>query len=337
MSKPKRGTTTVVTPPVDDPVAAARAEVERLNDAELRLSMAYRLKADSLGVLKAARGDAVLDAQDADKAAHESARQVSTLEQELEALADGAHRARERRLVAIPAVFAAECDQQEQRASAMQGEADKLEAESDRLRAALEQHDDWGFCPAQGKIDGRYVSAVMRSTEYRVVDARGPRFMRLRGEAQALKSQAAQGRFRVAHDAGSLEAGSLEELVETLFSVAMRIGPSVDSIISWIEQVRDKEQRRRSRTHSTQDGFVPSDTPMRLHLTWQHGVIDQVQSWVVQPAAPEVRAYAESRDVGKTIDTILAAPVPDNSGATIDSILASPYDDADLVTADKDA
>jgi hypothetical protein len=287
----KAAINTTTASPTDDALIRARGEVDKLNAAELRLGMAYRTKSDQLAVVRSKRGDQVLDSVDPDGAARESGRQVNALLQELDALADAARRARERRLAAIPAVVAAECDVKEARASAMELEANAHEFECDRLRAALELAADWGFVPAQARIDGQYVVSVGHGDgQFRVVDARGPKFMRIRADLQALRTQAAQGRFKVAQQAGSLEADSVEALVAAVHSDPMRIGPPVEAIIAWVAQAVEKEQRRRARFHSTADAFVPMDTPMRLHLEWRAGTIDSAQSHILTATPAGIEA-----------------------------------------------
>src|ERR1700682_2441556 len=94
--------------PIADPAADARAEVDRLNDAELRFAMLYRSKAEELAGVRAQRGDQVLDAANPEGAARAAGQRASVMREELETLADASRRARERRQQAIPAVFNAE-------------------------------------------------------------------------------------------------------------------------------------------------------------------------------------------------------------------------------------
>ncbi len=110
-----------------DPAETARAEVERLNSQELAIAVLYRQKSDELAGVHAQRGDRVLDADDLGDAARESGHRVNALREELEALADAAKRARERRLAAIPAAFEAE-------ARAKEREADELETKATRCQ-----------------------------------------------------------------------------------------------------------------------------------------------------------------------------------------------------------
>lgn len=115
-------------------------------------------------------------------------------------------------------------------------------------------------------------------------------------------------------------ADSVEDLISAVHSDAMRIGPSAAEIIEWVEQAIEKERRRRAGTHSTEDFYTPSDAPMRLHLEWRNGTIDQAGSHIVLPAPAEVHAYAEGSEVGKS-----TAPVAvGNVGAAIDQILGEP-------------
>jgi hypothetical protein len=71
-------------------------------------------------------------------------------------------------------------------------------------------------------------------------------------------------------------------------------------------------QQARTTGHGNQLGrhrprYVPADAPMRLHLEWRNGTIDQATSWVVRPAPAEVRAYADSpADLAKLAGSPLA-------------------------------
>jgi hypothetical protein len=308
--------TTHKDPVVDDPVGAARAEVVKLNDQELRLAMLYRQKAGELAGVKAERGDQVLDAADPAGAARNAGQRVSALLEELESFADAARRARERRLAAIPAVLEAEAVAKEWRAGQLDAEAAKLEAESKRLREALQAHDDWTYVPAPPVIPERLVggqqggpSLVLGEGGLRTVDDRGPRHDRLRKEAQALRAEAAQGRYKVAHQAGSLEAETLADLLAVVYSDPMRVGPTVDAIVGWSTKAIEAERRRRARLTSTADGYVAVDAPMRLLMEWHAGVIDQAQSRILEPepvvveefhrAAPEKKVAAAPFDPRK--------------------------------------
>jgi hypothetical protein len=290
VTKTKTKTTTTL---VDDPVAAARSVVDQMNQQEVRLALMILRKSTELSGVKAARGDAVLDADDPDGAARESGRQVAALKEELDALAAAAVQARGRRIAALPGLFATEAAALEAKATAMEADAAAKKAESDRLLAAVEEFNDWGFVPAQARVDGQYVAVVMRSTEYRVVDARGPVYQRLLGDAQALRTQAAHHRFKVAHRAGAVGADSIEDVISVVHSDAMRIGPSAADIIAFVE------------SHTA--GAVNTTDPLRIHLVWD-GIIDPAQSRVAQGTATHAHVPAGGGD-GQTIDSILGVPV----------------------------
>ena len=157
-----------------------------------------------------------------------------------------------------------------------------------------------------------------------VVDARGPRHQRLRVAARALRSQAAQGRYKVAHQAGMLEADTVEELFAAVHSDPMRVGPPVDAIVAWTEKAIAAEQRRRARLDSTADGFTAPDAPMNLHLEWRGGVIDQAQSHILTPEPVQVRDY------GDPVPMVAAPAVkgnrrPESSRSPFDTS-ATPYE-----------
>jgi hypothetical protein len=292
---------------VDDPVAVARAEVERLNAQELKFASLVREGSAALADIRAKRGRQVLDANDPSGAAGAINQRIRAAEDELAAMMEAAAEARRARLPAIAAVIAAEAEAKVRRAEQLEAEAAKLEAESNRLRAALEQHDDWAYFPAEGNIDGHYLPAVAHGGgEFRVIDARGPRHARLRAEAQGLRTQAAQGRFRKPHQAGSVEADGLEGLLGAVYSDPMRIGPLADAIAAWSEQAREKEQRRRARMVGG-DGFLPA-ADVRYHLEWRNGAIDAAQSRIVQREPSAVSDHFDS-EVG--FEKLVAAQVED--------------------------
>ncbi len=263
-----------------DPVAAARAEVERLNAAELKFAMLFREGSEALASIRAKRGRQVLDADDPSGAAGAINQRIRAAEDELAAMVEAAGEARRARLPAIEAFIEVEAAAKDREAQQLEALASKLEAESDRLRKVLESHDDWGYCAAQALVDGHYVPAVAHGGgEFRVFDARGPRYARLRSDAQNLRTQAAQDRFRKAHQAGSVEADDLAGLLTVVYADPMRIGPPIDAITQWVERATETERRRRSRIAGG-DGFL-SAADVRLHLEWRAGAVDDAQSRIV--------------------------------------------------------
>jgi hypothetical protein len=283
-----------------DPLERALAEVRRLNDQELALAELHQTKSIALAGLRAERGDEVLAAEDPASAARDSGRRVSAMVEELESLGDASRRARERRLAGLPAVFIAEADSMDRLAERLEEQAAQLEAESNRLRAALEKHDDWRYSPAQPFVAERTVGGQIGGAPL-VVDARGPRYERLRVEARVLRTGSAQARIGRPHMAGGIEADSLDELFAAVHSDPLRVGPAVPEIASWAAEAIEKEKRRRSRIDSTGDGFVPLDAPMRFKLVWSGGVIDQAASHIVRPEPAELAAVFDAAamvDVG---------------------------------------
>jgi hypothetical protein len=276
---PKKSADTSTT----DPVAIARAEVEKLNGLEYGHALLYRQRAKEVAGERAGRADAILDAKDPVAAARESARQVSSFTEELAGLAEAADRARERRHAAIPAVFLAEAEAKEREADALEADATRLQTESAELRAELERHDEWGYLPAQGQVEGTYYSTVPHGNgEFRAIDARGPLFARKLAAAHSLRREAAAHRLKTPEKAGMIAADSVDDLFTAVHADAMRIGPSVAEIVSWSEQAVEKERRRRERSHSGADGFVPAEAPMKLHMEFRDGVINQASSGIVR-------------------------------------------------------
>jgi hypothetical protein len=308
VTKKANGRRPVASDTAGDPVEAARVRVELLNDQELRFATLYREGFAVLAGIRAKRGRQVLDSNDPSGAAAEINQRIRAAEEELAAMGEAAVEARRARLPAIAAFIAAEADAKERQAEQLDADAAKLEAESDRLREALERHDDWGYCVAQGKIEGQYLPAIPHGDGgFRVIDGRGPRHARLRAEAKVLRAQAEQGRYRQPHKAGGLEADTVEQLLAAVFVDAMRIGLTADSIIGWAEQATEKERRRRARFDSTADAFVPAAAPMRFYLEFRQGTIDQAQSRILAPAG----AISMQADSPADIAKLAGSPLSD--------------------------
>ena len=119
-------------------------------------------------------------------------------------------------------------------------------------------------------------------------------FKRRRDDAQTLRKQAVEHRLQRPGQAGMLEADTIEELLAAVYSDPLRVGPPVDAIVAWSEQAIATERRRRSRLTSTAEGFIAADAPMRLHLEWRGGMIDQAGSGVIQPEPVMVEAFHEA-------------------------------------------
>jgi hypothetical protein len=264
--------------------SGARAAVDRLAKRELELALLRCHVQRELIAAKAKRGRQVLQATDPAAVATEINAGIRTLEDEAATLGEAAGEAHAARVVAIPAAFEAEAADKEREAARLDADADKLEAESRRLRKPLEDHDGWGYVPAEGFVDGEYHRVVPPpSGPFRVVTTWGPRYQRARTEATALRAQAVQARQRKPHDAGMVEADSVEALLTAVLSDPMRVGPTVDAIVEWAEAARDRELWKRSRLSDT--GSVGPDAAMRYRyrLQWQRANIDLSESAVFVP------------------------------------------------------
>src|SRR5260370_1028442 len=88
------------------------------------------------------------------------------------------------------------------------------------------------YRPKEPNLPGRMIGGQQGGAPL-VVDARGPRHERLRAEARALRTQAAQGRFLQPQKAGMLEADTVEDLFAAVHADAMRVGPAVDAMVAW--------------------------------------------------------------------------------------------------------
>jgi hypothetical protein len=278
MANPKEATMTskqTEKPPTPDPVELARADVQRLNQQELELSRLYHRKARELAEARARRGDDVLAANDPGAAARESSRQISEKVEELAALGDAAAAARRQRLAAIPAVFKAEAGALERQGAQLDIDAAANEAAVRDALKAVETIADCPYAPRAPQMPDRAVGPGQQGVGSIPMFIRPtPLFQRLRLRAEGLRLEAAQRRLQEPHAAGSVEAESLEQLVDVVFADAMRVGPSVDQISGWYEQAVEKVRRRRQQLEL-------DDVPINVvHLQWVRGQIDIAASFV---------------------------------------------------------
>ena len=212
--------------------------------------------------------------------------------------ADAARRARERRSAAIPAVYAAECDHMEQQAEAMEVEASRLEAESNALRAQLESHDDWGYFPAEGQVDGKFVAAShtvpvlarVVTSEPWTREVRGSHVFAVRPRRCGRRRRRCDSRK---HTTPDRLGSSVEDIISEVHADPMRIAPSAQEILTWIE--------------SSNDQAVSTTEKLFIKLEWKAGIIDRQQSRVsrLQRAAGMV---ADTGSTGSAIDAVLGEP-----------------------------
>jgi hypothetical protein len=270
-----------------DPVALARAEVQRLNDSERELAKLYRVKAAELLAARSKRGDDVLAANDPGAAARDSSRQITVMVEELAALADAAAAARRQRMVAIPRVFAVEADDLDRQAAQHISDAAANEAAVREALKAVETIADCPYVPQPPRAPDRAVGAGQQGVgSIAIFNRPVPLFQRMRMRAEGLRLEAAQRRLNESHKAGSVDADGLEQLVELVFSDPMRVGPSVDEISSWHENAVAKVRKRRQQLELED---VPANV---LHLEWVNASI--VSSSFVSsptPIAPTAQAH----------------------------------------------
>jgi hypothetical protein len=289
--------------PTDEPVAQVRGEVEQLNGQELAIAVLYRQKAAELARVRSKRGDQVLAAADPAGAARESSRRVSAMLEEMESLTDASKRARELRIAAIPAVFRAQADDAARQAEQLEADAALLEKESDRLRKALEAHDDCTYSPTPPVVPERFAGHPQGGAPV-VVYVVSPRHERMRLAAKDKRSEAARTRVQEPHRAGSVDADNFDDLLAAVFAsctcatcrgfAGMRVTPTIDAISEWAEQAIDALRRRAAR-NAFGYGRLSPDSPLTYHLEWREGNVDATGSRVLTPAPHEVRSNANSR------------------------------------------
>ena len=176
----------------------------------------------------------------------------------------------------IPRVFVVEADELERQAAQRDVDAVANKASVDEALAEVRQRAGCNYVPASELAFARRGQLGGGSGSLSVMPVVIPIFQQLQNEAAELRRRAVQARQQEPHRAGSVEAATIDELVEIVFSDPMRVGPSVDGISAWAEQAIGKERQRRQRIQRQGgDAFVPVGAPItKLHLEWRNGTID---------------------------------------------------------------
>lgn len=268
-----------------DPVALARQRVAELNAQELKFAKQSAKTFTDVSDLRSKRGRAVLGGA----APGEINREIRELEDSIETSAEAAAAARVLRLAALDALRNVEADELDRQAAQLDVDATANEA---AVREALEvvvKLADCPYVPQPPRAPDRAIGPGQQGVgAVVVVNAPRPLFQRLRLRAEGLRLEAAQHRLKEPHKAGSVEAESLDKLVDVVFSEAMRIGPSVDAVAAWYEQAVEKVRRRRQQLELAEAPIA------RLHLEWRAGVVDQGASWIASQSAAPAAATEET-------------------------------------------
>lgn len=271
-----------------DPVATARAEVDRLLGLELDLSRQRDEAAAALPTLEAAVGGEVLDGGDV--------RAITARVAEARAVVDALDRAiataRDRRAEAIRAVFAQEAGALFAAAAAKRAEAEGRAGRTAVLLAQLEEHEGIAYVPV---APDRYQAGLGEGRtggEINVVSRPIPITDALLVEADDLERRARSPRDVTRH--GYLEGDSIEELITGTTSDPMIIGPAIAATRAWAERGLAEIAAAIARVEARRGTFEArawgAGRPVRFRLYWGAGEIN-ADSSSITPVPQEPIEY----------------------------------------------
>lgn len=271
---------------LDDPIAAAAAEVERIFAAEHELSRRRDTLTAALPELRADAGAAAL-ATALDGAEPPAVDAVTTLTAQIDATDYALTAARTRRLEAVRALWQAGARQLREQAATLRREADERQKRTDELLAALAEHEGVSYAPAQpiAPPPGTCVSPVTIWTA-------APKTALLRLEADGLDGQAAALESRQPVAAGSVSGESAGALLAQLHQDPLRLDPLPHEVTAWVQTAVARELASARRHNPRLATFVPATSPNRLDLVWSGGQINAARSRVEPiPPAPDISAW----------------------------------------------
>jgi hypothetical protein len=250
----------------------ARAEVDRLLQAEKDILSRYMEIRQQLPTVREAAGDAILSDLLGGKAVHKGNSQLVAIEGDLEALCAAEMAAQRQRIEAIKKVWSLEAQAQRDKASSLRDEADALDSEARPLIDALAEI--WG-CQPVTPVLRRADGVAMGGTFHAHTRAEA-----LRNEARGLEHNAGQREMQKVSRNGHTEAGSIDELTAYLHSNPLHVGCPAIEVVAWAEKAKTGEEDRRAKFNPR-----PAEWPAMVYvLHYQDGVIDERQSRVYTPA-----------------------------------------------------
>jgi hypothetical protein len=257
-----------------DPIAAARAEVERLHRIELEWSAKLRTKKRELAELERSSGDTVMaaiNAGDGDSTIAAVSARMAAIRSELFTIERTVAAVRQQRAASIPLISKAEAEPLRARAGELDAEANAIAARRDVLLAQLQELEGARFIVPSRDLLMTAASAGVVGVE---IVYYAPKSERLREQAQALRDQATRLESTKAVMAGGTpELADLDQLIDAACSDPLVIGPTVAEIEAWYEA-----QRARGTARLAQLERVGSTGSERARLVftiaWRNGSLD---------------------------------------------------------------
>ncbi len=267
-----------------DPIAEARAHVERLYSAEQDLSRRLLSLREDLVTAESTAGDATLEVALAGTGSAKAATsRVATLQAEIDATERATSAARRQRLEAIPRLWAAEAAPLRAQAEALRAQADQHQARTDELLQLLREHEGPPYQPVErfGLWHRLEDGSLVPDGEagYYVTKTQ-----RLREQADALEHQAATIESQTVQTSGYISVASSDELLAQLEARGpMQLAPTLPDVLAWLDSAETKERERRRRIQAASGTVHPrlhpsADLPISLH--WVDGRVDTQRSRV---------------------------------------------------------
>ncbi len=266
-----------------DPIAEARATVQKLYDAEMRLSKQLPRLQQDLVEAEAAAGDSLLDAALDGKggAAKAATSRVAQLRAEIDATQKAIASARQRRIAAIPRVWEAQARPLREQATALREQAAQHEIRTNELLQELQEHEGCSYVPEpppRPSLEGGLVGGAPQ-----IVYITVPKTEMLRREAAGLEYQAETIQAQTVALSGYVSASSREELMEALEGRGpMQIVPAMHDLLEWLEPALEvvREHRRKAQAQAEVHPAFRADAPVPASIYWTEGKLDTRRSHV---------------------------------------------------------
>jgi hypothetical protein len=268
--------------PRNGAIAAARADVERLHRAELDLHDRRVALTEQIATARTSAGAAALEAAlsaSSGGGIGDPSHRVAALDAEIAATDAAITAARERRRLAILAVWAAEAAPLRERAARLRDEADARATRTGELLRQLEEWEGVRYVPAEPSRPNVAGDLQGGAPTVRIIPA--PRTRQLQIEADDLERRAAALETRTVRDSGHVEAESAAALIQAIRTAdPLTIAPTLATVEAWATEAEAQQRARIARQ--------PSETQARcavvLALAWRDGAIDARQSRAGVPA-----------------------------------------------------
>lgn len=250
-----------------DPVASARAEVERLWRTEIEWADRYTARRAELAELETLSGSVALDTP---SQIEEHTARVASARAHLHVAEQAIATARARRIDAIRSAYRAEAAELRERASAKRAEAAERQRETDRLLAALRDFEGCEYVPF---VPQRTPGSVYSDA---VVSYAIPRTRALHIEADNFDRQAAALEAKPVSMHGGIDAGELGDVLNQLRALgAFTLAPSSIAVSDWAAPLVARIEAKRAELFEGMRGY---GAPLVISLVWRNGELDPAQS-----------------------------------------------------------